>query len=141
LIFSKDKDGKFILIKIYKSYLNNFDIYDKNQVIDLFKNIFIKVKKKYNLSGLFDANIYVNDDYGMIIEIYNLYFYDIESDIKIKVYLDSIFLSEIFNYEIIDYDEVYYYNDKFYGKYKEFSDKGVIYKNVDEIMNNGIKLY
>ena len=139
MIFSKE--DKFILVKIYKSYLNNFDIYDKEKIMDLFKGIFIKVKKKYNLSGLFDVDIYVNESYGMIIEIRNVYFYDNESDIKIKVHLDSVFLIEIFNHEILDYDEVYYYKDKFYGIYKNVCDRNIIYKNTDIIMSNGMQIY
>ena len=136
-----NKEDKFVLVKIFKTYLDNFDIYDKEQIMNLFKNIFIKVKKKYNLSGLFDVDIYVNEDYGMIIELRNVYFYDNECDIKIKVHLDSIFLMEIFNYEILDYDDVYYYKDKFYTSYNENTDKIVIYKNSDKIINNGIKIY
>ena len=136
-----NKEDKFVLVKIFKTYLDNFDIYDKEQIMNLFKNIFIKVKKKYNLSGLFDVDIYVNEDYGMIIELRNVYFYDNECDIKIKVHLDSIFLMEVFNYEILDYDDVYYYKDKFYTSYNENNDKIVIYKNSDKIINNGIKIY
>ena len=45
MIFSKE--DKSVLVKIFKSYLNNFDIYDKEQIIELFKNIFVKIKKKY----------------------------------------------------------------------------------------------
>ena len=60
----------------------------------LFKDIFLNVKEKYKLSGLFDVDIYVNEDYGMIIEIYNLCFYNDEIDVKIKFHLDSLFLVE-----------------------------------------------
>ena len=77
----------------------------------------------------------------MIIEIDNLCYFDDESDIKIIIHLDSIFLVEIFNYEILDYDEVYYYDNKFYSIFKEFYDGKVIYKDVDKIINNGVKIY
>lgn len=129
------------MVKIYKSYLKDFDVYDREQIISLFKSIFIKIKKDYNLSGLFDVNIYVNDNYGMIIEIDNLYYNDIECDINIKIHLDATFLNIICSNEVLDYDEVYYYEDNFYGIYKEFCDKEVIYKNVDKIMSEGIRLY
>ena len=135
------KEDKFILVKIFKSNLENFDIYNKEHIISLFKDIFIKVKKKYDLSGIFDVNIYVNNDYGLIIEIDNVFYNDIDCDVNIKVHLDSIFLIEISNYEILDYNDVYYYNDKFFGFFKNFSDKDIIYKNVDEIIDNGINLY
>lgn len=139
MIFSKEDN--FILVKIFKSYLKNFDIYDKEQIINLFKIIFIKIKKNYNLSGLFDVDIYVNGNYGMIIEINNLFYNDKECDINIKIHLDAIFLNIICSNDVLDYDEVYYYHDNFYGIYKEICDKEVIYKNVDKIMNEGIKLY
>jgi len=138
LIFNKE--NKFILVKIFKSYLNDFDIYDKDNIIDLFKDIFITIKNKYNLLGLFDVDIYVNDEYGLIIEIHNICSYDYEIDLRINVHLDSIFFSEINSSEILDYNKVYYYNDKFYGLFKKFSDNDVIYKNTNVIINDGIKV-
>lgn len=138
MIFSKE--DKFLLVKIFKDNLINFDVYDKEQIMDLFKDIFMKIKDKYKLSGLFDVDIYVNNEYGMIIEIYNLCFYNGEVDIKIRFHLDSIFLTEINSNELLDYEAVYYYNEKFYGEFKDFRDEDVIYKNVDLIINNGIKI-
>ena len=135
-----NKENKFILVKIFKSYLNDFDIYDKDNIIDLFKDIFITIKNKYNLLGLFDVDIYVNDEYGLIIEIHNICSYDYEIDLRINVHLDSIFFSEINSSEILDYNKVYYYNDKFYGLFKKFSDNDVIYKNTNVIINDGIKV-
>ena len=73
MVFSKE--DKFLLVKIYKSYLEGFDIYDREQILELFKDIFLKVKSKYKLSGLFDVDIYINEAYGMIIEIDNICFY------------------------------------------------------------------
>ena len=128
------------MVKIYKSYLNDFDIYNKDNIIELFKDIFITIKDKYNLLGLFDVDIYVNEEYGLIIEIHNICSYDFEIDVKINVHLDSLFLSEINSNDILDCNDVYYYNDKFYGLFKEFSDRDVIYKNTNIIINNGIKI-
>ena len=134
------KEDKFLLVKIFKDKLSDFDIYNKEQVVKLFKDIFLNVKEEYKLSGLFDVDIYVNEDYGMIIEIYNLCFYNDEIDVKIKFHLDSLFLVEINSNQILDYDEVYYYNDKFYGIYKDILDNEVIYKEVDNIINDGIRI-
>ena len=138
LIFSKE--DKFLLVKIYKNYFEKFDVYDKEQVMELFKNIFVIVKNKYKLSGFFDASIYVNDDYGMIIEIDNLDFYKGEVDVKIKFHLDSLFLMEINSNEILDYENVYYYNEKFYSDYNINLDREVIYKDAYDIINNGIRV-
>lgn len=138
MIFSKE--DKFLLVKIFKNKLTDFDIYDKEQIMDLFKDIFLKVKEKYKMSGLFDVDIYVNNDFGMIMEINNLCFYNGEVDVKLRFHLDSIFLMEISANEILDYEDVYYYNEKFYGNFRDFSDKEIIYKNVDLIINDGIRI-
>lgn len=129
-----------MIVKVFKDMLDNFDVYNKEQIFSLFKDIFIKVKNKYNLSGLFDINVYVNEDYGMIIEILNLCYYKGEIDVKIRFHLDSVFLTEINVDEILDYDEVYYYMNKFYGNYKNYSDSEIIYKDIDIILNDGIKV-
>lgn len=134
------KEDKFLLVKIFKSYLKDFDIYDNDKIIELLKIIFIKVKNKYDLSGLFRCDIYVNEDYGIIIEIINLECYIGECDIKVNVHLDSIFLMEIISYEILEFEDVYYYDNKFYSKFNSSVDRKIIYKNVDDIINNGIKI-
>ena len=138
MIFSKE--DKFLLVKIFKDNLKDFDIYNKEQIMSLFRDIFVKIKNKYKMSGLFEADIYVNNEFGMIIEIFNLCFYNGEVDVKIKIHLDAIFLTEINSNEILDYEDVYYYKEKFYSHFKKFSDKEVIYKDVDLIINNGIKI-
>ena len=47
---------------------------------------------------------------------------------------------EIMSNEILEFDEVYYYNDKFYSYYNDSYDRKIIYKDIDEIINNGIKI-
>lgn len=138
MVFSKE--DKFLLIRIFKSYLKNFDIYDKDQIIELFKFIFLNVKDKYNLSGMFDVYIYSNNDYGIIIEIKNLYCYSDETELKIKIQVDSLFLMEIMSCEVIDFEDVYYYKDKFYSFFNNKYDREIIYKDTNEIINCGIKI-
>ena len=129
-----------MLIKILKNDLENFDIYDKEQIIKLFKLIFKNIKDKYDLSGLFDVYIYSNNEYGMIIEINNLCYFDNEIELKLKIQIDSLFFMEIMSNEILEFDEVYYYKDKFYSYYSDSYDRKIIYKDIDEIINNGIKI-
>ena len=135
-----NKEDKFLLVKIYKSYLKDFDVHNRDQIAELFKNIFMKIKEKYNLSGLFDVDVYVNNDYGMIIEINNLCFYKNEFDVKIRFYLDCIFLCEIDSIDLLDYENIYYYEERFYGIYNEYCDKEIIYKDTSDIIDNGIKV-
>ena len=67
---------------------------------------------------------------------------DLEEDIDvdITIHINNNFLIEIDSNAVLDYKDVYYYNGKFYGIYLGISDNDVIYKNIDEIINNGIKV-
>ena len=138
MIFSKE--DKFLLVKIYKPYLKDIDIYNHEQIANFFKDIFLKIKKKYNLSGLFYVDVYINDKYGMIIEINNICFYKNEFDIKIKFHLNCIFFNEIDSIELLDFENIYYYKDKFYAVYENDCDKEIIYKDTIDILNKGIKV-
>ena len=89
------KIDDFFLIKIYKEYMGNFDVYDRDNIKEFFEDVFSKLKDKYDLRGLLDVDVYVNSEYGMIIEIYPVYSYFEEIDMRIQIHLDSIFMSEI----------------------------------------------
>lgn len=136
------KDGNLFIVKIYKENINDIDIYDTDKILELFKSFLVILKDKYKISGLCDINVYINDDYGMILEINNLYKYDDEIDIKISFHIDALFMIEI-NFDIDnydDYDEIYFYNNKYYTNYKNIYDSSVIYKDSLEIINSGIRI-
>ena len=135
------KNDKFILVKIFKESIDEFDINNKENVINLFKEIFLKLKKKYNLSGLFDVDVFVNPEYGMILEIVPVYEYLEEIDMRIKIHLDCVFLDLIDSSEILDYEIVYYYKDKFYGVYNGKGEHNVLYHECCEIIDKGIRVY
>ncbi|MBQ6495262.1 MAG: hypothetical protein IJI49_04600 [Bacilli bacterium] len=132
------KNGDLYIIYIYKSH--DIDIFNYDDISFLLKKVFNKLKTKYNLKGLCNVDIYLNDEYGMIMEIKNIdrdleYF-----DIKVCFHLDSLFLNEIAYTYNNDYDEIYYYNDKYYTIYNKNIDSNVIYKDVLTIINKGIKI-
>ena len=132
------KNGDLYIIYIYKSH--DIDIFNYDAISFLLKKVFNKLKTKYNLKGLCNVDIYLNDEYGMIMEIKNIdrdleYF-----DIKVCFHLDSLFLNEIAYTYNNDYDEIYYYNDKYYTIYNKNIDSNVIYKDVLTIINKGIKI-
>ena len=132
------KNGDLYIIYIYKSH--DIDIFNYDEISFLLKKVFNKLKTKYNLKGLCNVDIYLNDEYGMIMEIKNIdrdleYF-----DIKVCFHLDSLFLNEIAYTYNNDYDEIYYYNDKYYTIYNKNIDSNVIYKDVLTIINKGIKI-
>lgn len=128
------------LIKISKSEVGDLNIFDIDDIKGLFKSIFTKLKKKYDLHGQIDAEVYVNNNYGLIIELYLIDDFFEEIDIRIKMHLNSLFLVNIDCYNILDYDEVYYYDGKFYGTYLENTDSDIIYKKTEKIIKDGIKV-
>ena len=137
-----NNDGSLFIIKIYKESIDNFDLFDIDNVTDIFKDILIKIKKKYNISGLCDIDVYVNYDFGMIIEINNVYKYGKDIDVKIRFHIDSYFMNEIdFDPDAINlYDDLYYYNNKYYTMYNKLWDSNIIYKDCEDIVNKGIRI-
>ena len=135
-----DKCDDIIIVKVFKEYCYDIDVYDKEYIKDFFKEIFVKLKDKYDLNGIFDVDVYVNLEYGMIIEICPICDFLDDIDMRIKFHIDSIFLVIINTNSILDYNDVYYYMGKFYGTYLGLCDSEIIYKDVDKIIKNGIKV-
>lgn len=135
-----NKNDDLFIIKVYKECVNNFDIYDMDSILDLFKIVLGKLKEKYNISGLCIIDVYINDSFGMIIEVKNIYKYQDEIDVKITFHVDSIFMMEINAYDCEEYDEIYFYEDRYYTCYNKNVDSNVIYKDSLDIVNKGIRL-
>jgi len=139
MLIIREYDNLFI-IRFFKEYLDNINIYDKDNILNLFRDVLIKLKNKYNVSGYINIDVYLNDDYGIIMEVINLYNDGDNINVKVKFHLDSIFL-----YEINDYNDlsgnVYYYNGKFYSTNIDNSyDSFAIYKDTFDIINHSIKI-
>ena len=137
-----NREDNLFIIKIYREKIKDINIYDIDSISDLFKDIIIKLKKKYSLNGICDIDVYVNDKYGMIIEVNNIYKYGKDLDVKISFHIDSYFMMEI-DYGVNDincYKEVYYYKNKYYVPYDVSNDCNVIYKECYDIINKGIRL-
>lgn len=130
----------YYLVRVFKDTLNDFNIFDVGSIKKFFGNVFKKLNKKYKLSGLYDVDVYVNELYGMVIEIVSIDSLFDDIDMRINIHLSNDFLVEIYNNDILDYEDVYYYKGKFYGNYKDLCDNEVIYKDSDEIISNGIKV-
>lgn len=136
------KEDKLFVVKIFKEYLpKDFDIFDQSCIRNMLKKVLIKLKKKYQLSGLLDIDVYINSDYGMIIEVDNICLFSEEIDANIQIHLDCIFMNEIGMAEVDKYKQVYYYDGQFYGVYQGLCDSHVIYKDCDDLMEKGIKVY
>lgn len=134
------KCNEYFLIKICKENVKNFNIFDLDSIKSLFQDIFNKLRKKYDLHGLIDVDFYVNEDYGIIIEMIPIDSYFDDIDIRIKIHFSNLFLVEIDSNSILDYEDVYYYNGKFYSNYKDSCDNIVLYKDIDKIIKEGIRI-
>ena len=134
------KCDDYFLIKVFNVDIDCFNIFDIENIKVFIKNIFNKLRKKYELHGLFDVDVFVNDCYGIIVELKSIETYFDEVDMRIKIHFDYDFLVEIGSNSILDYEDVYYYEGKFYSFYSKDSDSEVFYKNTDEIINKGIKV-
>lgn len=134
------KVDDYFLIKVYKDNIGDFNIFDIDDIQEFFQDIFDKLRDKYELKGLIDVDVYVNFDYGMIIEVHPVCNFFEEIDMRIHIHLESIFLTLIDMNDILDYEDVYYYKGNFYGTYMKLCDNEVFYKDTEDIINNGIKI-
>ena len=132
------KYDNLYIIKIVKETINNFDYFNQEEISKLFNDIIMNLKKRYQINGLLDINVYTNEEYGMIIEIEEVESYYDEIDMHIHFHLDTLFLQEI--NEIKDsLQDVYFYKDKYYTRYNQLLDSNIIYKT-EEILTKGIKI-
>ena len=148
-------NNKFIV------FLNKkFDLDDKLKLEKYFKELFYKLKSKYNIevNGYYNINVYADKYYGTIIEMANedleYYTYFNQIDMEINVF-KSNFYYEI-DYSFLDKNILnkcicYKYNDKIYLKIKEDIDEidlskllevsNVLYgEEVEEIAKYGKKV-
>lgn len=114
-------NNKFI---VFLNKDENIDFDNKTKMEKYFKDLFSKIKNKYNvdISGYYNIDIYIDKYYGSIIEIedeqLDYYTYFNQIDMEINVLKNSLFLYEI-GYEFLDkkiLDKVICYkiNDKIY---------------------------
>ena len=113
-------NNKFI---VFLNKDENIDFDNKTKMEKYFKDLFSKIKNKYNvdISGYYNIDIYIDKYYGSIIEIedeqLDYYTYFNQIDMEINVLKNSLFLYEI-GYEFLD---------------KKILDKVICYKIKDKI--------
>lgn len=110
-------------------YLNKTKFDFKEHIEQNFKDLFIKLKNIYNLnlSGYYEVVIYVNDIYGMIIEL------EKDDDEYIKIFGDTLDMKITFklNCELL-YEIESYYPFKF-KNYKLYYNDNKFYINIDKL--------
>ena len=117
-------------IFLCKDYLKKINFNLEENVEKEFKRLFIKIKDIYNINmnGYYEVIVYINDIYGMIIELekdtdeYVKIFGD-TVDMKITFKFDSSIYYELENYITFNIDKynLYFYNDKFYLELLDYS--------------------
>lgn len=126
-------DDKYI-IKVF----NVKDTSDIKEIKNIFKELIKKLKSRYKINGILDANIYINSMYGIIVELEELEDDD-ELDINMHIHICDYFLKIIDIRDIKKYNDVYYYKNNYYTLYDNI-ESDVIYRDIDDIIDNGIKV-
>jgi hypothetical protein len=104
---SEVKEENTFLVYLNKYFIGDIDI-NKETIQKYLKTVFIHLKDNYNMNiyGYFNINCYINNNYGMILEIkeesIGFPFYSKKTDMKLTFYNDSKFLYNIDNYFIKD---------------------------------------
>ena len=119
-----------VSLYINKVYFQNFDFSDKGFLESYLKNVLKMLGNRYDLNfdGFYDVNIYVDDTYGVIVDVIReeLEYFDyftnqIQTNIKV---IETSFLYELFDLPAIDREmlDVYKISDKIYVKIKNQMD-------------------
>lgn len=157
MIFCKITENNFIA-KISNDVVENIDIFDMEEVEEFIKNLFTTILKRQKIKGEVELNIYIDNNYGMIVDIKNEedFVFDDEVDIKIIFHLNNAFLYEIDYFDIVENTNIknaniYFYNNNFYLELIDDIDKkdyiklleasNIIWDNEGfKIVNKGVKL-
>lgn len=137
-----------IVFYLNKDYLNSINFNINENVEQEFKKLFIKLKNIYNLNlnGYYEVIVYVNDIYGIIIEM------EKDDDEYIKIFGDTLdmkitfkFDSDIF-YKIEDISfitfknyNLYYYDNGLYLSLK--NNLRIPYKDYLYLLENSSIIY
>ena len=137
-----NQDENCMTIFLNKHYIRdlNFDI--KNDLESYFKNLFLKLKRYYdiNISGYYNIEVYIDDNYGLImklnkeeIEYYDYFDNQIDMRISIKnnkfLYsiMDPFIMNDILHHSI----DVYLYKDRYYIDLMDSVDEKIMMKVIE----------
>ncbi len=141
----KNINNKYIICLKKKDIAGiNFD--NKKEVEDLFKKIFLKLKKRYeDINGFFYIKVYLNKYIGVVElekEESDYEYLSSKIDMQIEILEDANILKEYDNINYVKDSTFYMYNDKYYTKYLDDIDSEffkIIYGiDAETIINNSI---
>lgn len=154
--------GFMIINKIENEYLikiidKNIDIYNREKLENMTKEILKKIIRTEKIKGLILMEIFTNKQYGIIIKLKNikaLFKVKDEIEVKIVVHIDTPFLYKMEYFDIEknkkEIGNIYYYQKEFYTSLKEnikldkyyqiLELSSVIYEDTPRIITRGIKM-
>lgn len=139
----KNINNKYI-IYLKENEIKNIDFKNKIEVEELFKNLFLKLKKRYDeINGFFYITVYLNK-YLTVVELEKeeseYEYLSSKIDMQIEVLEDSIILKEYDNINYVKGNTFYVCNNKYYTKYLDDKDMeffNIVYgEEVDNILYN-----
>ena len=132
----------------YKVYINKYYYqYNENDINKFVMKIILFLKKNYNVEiySIFNINCYLNNNYGMILEIkrdydpFILYSKDTKVilniiNVKMLYCISDYFIKDLFNIKVYTYNK--YYIDAINDiRVFEYIDD-IVYSDTDKIINN-----
>ena len=97
------EDENNLIVFLNKSVSENYDLINKKNLEDSFRNIFNIIKDRYSLeiSGYYDVMMYKDDIYGIILEVQKepLEYFDYFNQIEMRITISN---NDIFLYKIVD---------------------------------------
>ena len=134
------KDNNLIVF-LNKRNIDGIDFYNKSELEKYFRNLFLILNDAYNfdLSGCYDINVYIDNYYGVVLEIISVddNYFDycdvIDMNIIISKYRNFLYKSDIL-VKNIDFT-IYSYNGSFYYELNDsdFFKLGLLIENSDII--------
>lgn len=124
-------NDKNIIIFIPKEIID-FDYKNQKEIEMYLKDKIVKLKRKYfkTISGFYNAKVYQNDYFGIIIEMIHesdIDFFKDLIDIKVNMYYDSEIYFKIEDFFLIKNKKtIYYYDNNYYINVKELTEKDKI---------------
>ena len=120
-----------ITIYINKVFID-FDIKEKQELERFIMNIVLKIKKKKNnkLSGFYKAFVYINNNYGIIIDLIkqdDLDLFPELIDLKLIIFYDSeIYLKTNDYFKVKDLNKYYKYSNNYYINISEINNNELL---------------
>lgn len=135
-----------LIVFLNKRSIKNVDFFNKSELERYFRDLFLDFKNVYDLdlSGSYDINVYIDDCYGVILEIISVddNYFDycdvVDMNIVVSKYRNFLYKTDRF---IKNIDSVIYsYNGSFYYELKniDFLNLGLVIENSDIIYGEDV---